>query len=132
MSRLTQSESGRMRRAQDYADAVAKRESDAVHADHTRPRMREDCIDGPRPCPWLSCRHNNYLEVSPETGAIKLAHPGREPWDAVESCSLDVAEQGGLRLERVGQILGVTRERVRQIEKRALITLERNARRLQP
>jgi hypothetical protein len=35
------------------------------------------------------------------------------------SCALDVAEQGGLTLEQVGEIWHVTRERIRQIEERA-------------
>jgi hypothetical protein len=36
-----------------------------------------------------------------------------------ETCSLDVADRGGLTLEGIGALLNVTRERVRQIEERA-------------
>jgi DNA-directed RNA polymerase sigma subunit (sigma70/sigma32) len=32
------------------------------------------------------------------------------------SCVLDVADNGGITLEEVGELLGVTRERIRQIE----------------
>lgn len=33
-----------------------------------------------------------------------------------ESCSLDVADEGGATLGRVGTVFGLTRERIRQIE----------------
>jgi len=36
------------------------------------------------------------------------------------SCALDVAEDGPKTLAQVGEILGVTRERVRQIEEMAI------------
>jgi hypothetical protein len=36
------------------------------------------------------------------------------------SCALDVADQGGTTLDRVGDLLAMTRERVRQIELVAL------------
>ena len=29
-----------------------------------RPRTRADCLDGPRPCPWASCRHHLLFEVA--------------------------------------------------------------------
>lgn len=29
-----------------------------------RPRTRAECIDGPRPCPWASCRHHLLLEIA--------------------------------------------------------------------
>jgi DNA-directed RNA polymerase sigma subunit (sigma70/sigma32) len=39
---------------------------------------------------------------------------------STESCVLDVADRGGATLDQVGQILGITRERIRQIEAKAL------------
>jgi hypothetical protein len=39
--------------------------------------------------------------------------------EETESCTLDIAERGGLTLEEVGDIMGLTRERIRQIEQRA-------------
>jgi RNA polymerase sigma factor for flagellar operon FliA len=80
-----------------------------------RPLTRGDCIDGPRPCPWVSCRHHLYLDVS-ETGGIRLNHPDLEPDQVPHSCSLDIADDGPHTLEAVGDITQVTRERVRQIE----------------
>lgn len=37
-----------------------------------------------------------------------------------ESCALDLSGRGPMTLEEVGQLFGLTRERVRQIEERAL------------
>jgi hypothetical protein len=89
-----------------------------------RPRTRGDCIDGPRPCPWISCRHHLYLDVSRRTGSIKLNFPDLEPWQLEHSCALDVADDGGSTLEDVGALMNVTRERVRQLEIDALHRLE--------
>lgn len=43
------------------------------------------------------------------------------------SCALDVADAGGSTLEEVGGILNLTRERIRQIEVKALLKLNRRA-----
>lgn len=84
-----------------------------------RPRTRGDCKDGPRPCPFVSCAHHLYLDVSAESGAIKLNFPDldADELEAMpESCSLDVADRGGETLEAVGAIMNLTRERIRQVE----------------
>ncbi len=82
---------------------------------------RDDCRGGPRPCPLVTCPYNNYLDVD-RWGNLKLSHPGRSPEEVPpgESCALDVADQGPHTLEEVADILGLTRERVRQIEGIAL------------
>ena len=33
-----------------------------------------------------------------------------------ETCALDIADRGGVTLEEVGEILNLTRERIRQVE----------------
>jgi len=81
-----------------------------------RPKSRKECAQGPRPCMFVSCKHHLYLDVNPETGSIKLNFPDKEVWELKETCALDVAEKGGITLEEVGEILNLTRERVRQIE----------------
>jgi len=43
-----------------------------------------------------------------------------------ESCALDVAESGPLTLDEVGQLLRVTRERIRQIQAIALSHLSKH------
>jgi len=88
-----------------------------------RPARREDCKNEPRPCPFVSCRYHLYLDVSPKTGSIKLNFPDLEVWELGESCALDVAERGGVTVEHLGAILNVTRERIRQLEIRALTVL---------
>jgi Sigma-70, region 4 len=92
--------------------------------DVDRPRMRHDCKDMPRPCPFVSCKHHLYLDVNPETGSIKLNFPDLEVWDMKETCSLDVADKNGITLEEVGDIMNLTRERIRQVEVRGLLKLK--------
>lgn len=84
-----------------------------------RPCTRGDCADVPRPCPYVGCKYNLFLDVSRKTGAIKLNFPDLEPSDMVESCALDVADGGEHTLEHVAGITNLTRERVRQIEVKA-------------
>lgn len=88
--------------------------------DADRPLTRADCIDGPRPCPWVSCSHHTYLDVNPLSGSLTINQPHLAVWEMPETCSLDAADRGGLTLEEVGQILGIVRERVRQIEDRCI------------
>lgn len=88
--------------------------------DERRPQTRADCENVPRPCPFVSCRHHVYLDVSARTGGLKLNFPDLEPDELEDSCSLDVAEQDGVTLERVGEVMNLTRERVRQIEATAI------------
>lgn len=82
-----------------------------------RPRTRADCIDGPRPCPWVGCRHHLYLEVKPN-GSIVLNQPDLEPWELEQSCSLDFRR--ALLFTEIAAILGVTRWRVMQLAQPAL------------
>jgi len=92
--------------------------------DVDRPKMRHDCKDMPRPCPFVSCKHHLYLDVNPETGSIKLNFPDLEVWEMKDTCSLDVADKNGITLEEVGEIMNLTRERIRQVEVRGLIKLK--------
>jgi len=92
--------------------------------DYWRPRTRAECAEGPRPCPFVSCKHHLFIDVSPRTGAIKLNFPDLEVWDLGESCALDVADKHGTTLEDVGAIMNLTRERIRQVEVKALAKLE--------
>jgi len=83
---------------------------------HLRPKNREDCRTSDRPCPFVSCKHHLYLDVNPRTGSIKLNFPDLEVWELSETCALDVAERGGMTLEEVGELMNLTRERIRQVE----------------
>ena len=88
-----------------------------------RPKSRGECANVARPCPYVSCKFHLYLDVNPNTGSIKVNFPEREVWELKESCALDVAKQGGITLEEVGEILNLTRERIRQVEVRGLLKL---------
>lgn len=92
--------------------------------DVERPVTRSECAAGERPCPFVSCKHHLYLDVSARTGAIKLNFPDLEVWEMVETCALDVADRGGTTLEEVGAIMNLTRERIRQVEVKGLAKLE--------
>ena len=92
--------------------------------DIPRPTTREECRGEMRPCPWVACKHHLYLDINPETGSIKINFPDLEPWELKHTCALDVAERGGITLEEVGEIMNLTRERIRQVEVRGLLKLK--------
>jgi len=85
-----------------------------------RPTTRAECINEKRPCPWVGCKYHMYLDVNEETGTIKINFPELEPEDIEETCALDIAAKGGLTLEEIGDVMNITRERVRQIEEKVL------------
>lgn len=91
-----------------------------------RPATRGACAGGQRPCPFVSCSMNNYLEVTP-SGGIGLSQPDLDPHEVHPdySCALDVAERGRHSLDGVGRILSLSHERVRQIQEDALEKLRR-------
>jgi hypothetical protein len=84
--------------------------------EYDRPSTRAQCRDGDRPCLYVACRYHLYLDVNPNTGSIKINFPDKEVWELEETCALDVAERGGITLEEVGDIMNLTRERIRQVE----------------
>jgi hypothetical protein len=92
--------------------------------DIPRPNSRAECREEMRPCPWVACKHHLYLDINPETGSIKINFPDLEPWELKHTCALDVAERGGITLEEVGEIMNLTRERIRQVEVRGLLKLK--------
>ena len=94
--------------------------------DFERPKSRLDCVNNERPCPHVSCKYHLYLDVNPETGSIKLNFPDIEVWEMTETCALDVAVRGGITLEEVGEIMNLTRERIRQLEMSGLTKIQEN------
>ena len=80
-----------------------------------------------RPCPWISCRHHLYLEVHPDTGALKINFKGIDPDQMEESCSADIADRGGLTLKEVCDMIRLTRERIRQVEVSGIKKIQRSA-----
>ncbi|MFZ5890215.1 MAG: DNA-binding protein [Myxococcota bacterium] len=114
----------RVARATNAERAYALLRANELEENVERPRSRADCLDSPRPCPFVACRHHLYLDVSPSTGTIKLNFPELEVWELSESCALDVAATGGHGPEHTSALLNVTRERIRQIEALALAKLK--------
>ena len=76
-----------------------------------------------RPCPFVSCKYHLYLDVHPVRGSIKVNFTDIEVWEMTETCALDIADRGGITLEEVGEIMNLTRERVRQVETAGLAKL---------
>ena len=91
--------------------------------EYWKPKSRQDCVDMERPCPYVSCKYHLYIDVHPVRGSIKVNFPDLEVWEMTETCALDVADRGGITLEEVGEIMNLTRERVRQVETAGLAKL---------
>ena len=87
-----------------------------------RPKTRADCAGVARPCPYVACKHNLFLDVA-ETESIILNFPHLQPDEMPpdRSCSLDLAERGPMTLEEIAVVTNLTRERIRQVELKALI-----------
>jgi hypothetical protein len=121
MSRKEMARDLRRRRLMGELDPEEQELAEYIEA--SRPKTRADCVNGARPCLFVSCKHNLYLDVNPETGSIKLNFPDKEIFELEYTCALDVAEKGGITLEEVGAIMNLTRERIRQVETRGLLKL---------
>lgn len=97
--------------------------------DVDRPQTRRDCLPGgcneARPCPFVSCKYHLAIDVT-DVGSLKFNFPDLEPWELRETCALDVADRGGVTLEEAGELVNLTRERIRQVEVRGLIQLKRD------
>ena len=105
-----------VRRGDEVAHMDCMHRADAVAAD--LPWTREMCEMLPRPCPVTECHY--YWAQNP-CGARR---PSRADGVMV-GCYLDHVEAhpGGETLEDIGELMGITRERVRQIEASALRNL---------
>jgi hypothetical protein len=102
-------------------------ELDALGIDQRRPRTLAECPPPSEPCPFVSCRFHMALEIEHRPNrqpAVKLMFPHLGLAEMRETCSLRVANRGDrLTDERVGELLGLTAERVRQTEHTALAKL---------
>ena len=96
----------------------------AAELEYLRPQTRAECMNGIRPCPYVSCKQHLYLDVNPVTGSIKVNFPDLEVWEMEDTCALDIADRGGITLEEVGSIMNLTRERIRQVEVSGLEKLQ--------
>jgi hypothetical protein len=81
------------------------------------PNTRAQC-DEVRPCLRIACRYHLCTDHRRWRSLPLSKLP--------ESCALDVADRGPHTLKQVGRLLGVTRERIRQIESAAKRKLGRD------
>lgn len=133
------------RRSEREAEQIVRE----VAAYAARPTTFGDCereglgLPG-NPCPFLSCEHNLSLDVS-ESGSVFLVPLGsRKRADGrPKACDAQVVpddpgcgytcaaaaanQESGMTLEEIAVTLGVSRERVRQIEESALRKLRDQA-----
>lgn len=87
-----------------------------------RPLTRGECANGPRPCAWVSCRHHLLLDIGEDGRLLKMYPFDENDEDSVmdalrempESCSLDVADRGGMTSQEVGDVLGIRRQGVEE------------------
>ena len=91
---------------------------------YPRPETRGECEGGERPCPFVSCRYHLAIDVT-HSGSVRVL----PDWDdGRDTCALDVADSKEMTLDKIGELLGVTRERIRQMEVKAVLRAERIAR----
>lgn len=100
----------------------------AIIADGISPPIRpakesSRCRRGP--CAYVSCKFHLYLDVDPETGLIKINHPGKDPTELKHPCALRLQR----KVQRTGQqtstklvakAMNLTSERIRQTEATAI------------
>lgn len=113
-----------MERARRRLPVLEVSAEELAQAEAERPRRRSDCEGREARCPWVGCKYHLYLNVRPRSGSIQRTFPGWEPEDLPISCADLVARMvrdhgEELTLESIGLLTGLTRERVRQIEKKA-------------
>ena len=101
---------------------------DAWLEDSEPGELPEDGWNTAKPCPWIQCRYHllhEHRSHRKQVGRRPINYGTLTKSDMAQSCALDVADDGPHTLEFVGDLLGVSRERIRQIEEMALKKLKR-------
>ena len=89
-----------------------------AEATTARPQTRGDCANGPRPCPWVSCKHHLLLEVSEKTGHIRYNWDPDRLEQMPHTCALDVADLGAHSEEEIAQLMGLTQTGISAVSRR--------------
>ncbi len=89
------------------------------------PRTRGECPPASEPCWYVACRYHLWTWRGRSRGRLLLRES--RVWGRRDlTCALRIAERGPQTLDAVGRAMGLTRERVRQIEFKALAQLREN------
>lgn len=88
-----------------------------------RPKTRAECGEE-RPCPWVGCKYNNFIDAKGQSIVFNFPDKGPEDVPPERSCALDIADRGGATLQDVAKITNLTRERIRQVQAKALSRAE--------
>jgi len=92
-----------------------------VDVEYERPTKRSEC-PGYRPCPFVSCKYNLFLDIT-EEGDIRFNFDGVEPWQMRNSCALDVAEKGPLKIVDVSAMVNLTKAETEEVLEQAYATI---------
>lgn len=91
-----------------------------------RPVTRGDCSQVPRPCPFLTCKWNNYIDIQ-ENGNLRFNFPDLEPDEMPSdlSCTLDIIDTYDVigappTIDLVGLVTGSCADSVRAAVFRSL------------
>jgi hypothetical protein len=119
-------------RGRHQIDAAARaRAAEIASVEAQRPKTRADCVDGPRPCPWVGCRYHlrTPLRFEPATdgsGRVHVRFMAAQAEDLswlddgdAPTCALDIAETVALSGEvasrkLLARLLGATRQAIQQ------------------
>jgi len=107
----------------------------SLETEKKRPTCRADCSEVSRPCPYILCKHNMFLDIK-DNGSIRYTQNTKDPLEVkhveingekvMPSCSLDIAEQfpEGLSCDAIGTLLGgISRETVRLVSKKSTASI---------
>ena len=82
-----------------------------------RPKTRGECLNGPRPCPWVSCKYHLGIEVGVHSVTKVTEHDG---WMERDTCALDVADRGEHSYRAISPLMMCTHEGARKIANRGI------------
>ena len=91
--------------------------------DMIRPKTYEDCLEvgwgtKENPCPFVGCKNHLFLEIN-ELGELKFPHKKKDFDEIDETCLNRAIENGPLDFQQITNLIGVVRERARQIKNEA-------------
>lgn len=95
------------------------------------PGGRDECRTGPRPCPYVRCKHHLWMITAEERrGSGNLNTRSTVEPVTMTTCALDIAERGQeVSTREIAEMLGVSMRRVQQLIKAGIAKLAAKARR---